>query len=91
MNLAFLVFDRSSTLALLASVAAKNSLKDYLIYCGVIVVLALALLIWAVAFRKPRRKRKRKSHSRRYPTLSETRGLPPNRDERFNPPDHYES
>jgi hypothetical protein len=69
---------------LLAGVLAERLLAEYLLFGVVFVVLAGAVFFWALVIRKPRRRRKRhhRARSTRNPTLAETRGLPPLRDDR---------
>ena len=85
------VFNSSLFAGALGPGISKNSLLDYVIFSGALLLLAGLLVIWAVAFRKPRRKRRRKSSSRRNPTLAETRGLPPFRDKHALPPEDPQS
>ena len=58
---------------------------NFLVMAVVVLVVAVVALIWLTMFRK-KRKRKRKHHSREKrqlnPTLAETSGLPPVREEK---------
>ena len=53
--------------------------RDVLVLVCVAVVIALAVVIWAVFFRK--RRHRRHEHRPRNPTRAETGGLPPARTE----------
>jgi hypothetical protein len=57
---------------------------DFFIVGGSILLVALLTFIWALFFRKSgkrRRKHRHRRHSRLNPTLAETGGLPPIREE----------
>jgi len=89
MNTLFATLEWPSSAGLWASTMVAQTLKDYLVYCGVILVLAAIVFFWALAIRKPKKRRRKRMHhstSKRNPTLAETRGLPPMRDEQ--PPRH---
>ena len=74
---------------LLAADLAGSGLVQYSIYAGAILLAAALAIAWAV-YRPKRRKRKRRSSTRLNPTLAETRGLPPLRHERPNPPEEIQ-
>jgi hypothetical protein len=88
MNASALIPPDPGTGLLIAGVLAERLLMEYLLFGLVFVGLAGAVFFWALVIRKPRRRRKRhrRSRSTRNPTLAETRGLPPLRDDRR--PDH---
>ena len=57
---------------------------DFFIVLGVIALVTIGAFIWAVVFHnnaKPRRKRRRRHRRQINPTLAQTGGLPPVREE----------
>ena len=72
---------------MLAAGAPLPQWENFLALFAVIVLSALAVFLWAVLFRKKRRKRKYRSrhhheHRKLNPTLAESGGLPPAREEK---------
>jgi hypothetical protein len=54
--------------ALLAALLDARTAKDYLLYLGAILLVALGVMIWAVVFRKTRKNRRRRRKHRDRPT-----------------------
>ena len=72
---------------MLAAFAPLPQWAYFLALFAVIVLSAFGVFLWAVLFRKTKRKRKHRSRQRHEerqlnPTLAETGGLPPVRDEK---------
>ena len=72
---------------MLAAAAPLPQWVNFLALFAVIVLAAFAVFLWAVFFRKKKRKRKHRSRHRHEerklnPTLAESGGLPPAREEK---------
>ena len=116
---------KPTTMNFLATLVPQGLLRflafnSTLIYCGLIILLVVAVFIWAAVWRQPSKRKlsrhhwkakdgvssgngrnadsppkPRRRHKRRRPrkplnpTLAETRGLPPVRDEESTPPPSY--
>jgi hypothetical protein len=55
--------------AMLAALLDARTAKDYLLYLGAILLVALGVMIWAVAFRKTGKTRRRRRKHRDRPTV----------------------
>ncbi len=71
------------------SESAPGAFNYSLVLAGALALVCLVILLWAVKIRKPPRQRRRKSSTRRNPTLAETEGLPPVREEPPRPSNRF--
>ena len=70
---------------LLAAIEPLPQWRNFLAMAGSLLLVAIGVLLWFVMFRKKRRRKRRKhhEHEKRHinPTLAESGGLPPLREE----------